>query len=32
MVEDSDTNLTVRSAFTISSQTNEFMRLKLELQ
>jgi hypothetical protein len=30
--ESSATNLTVRSAFTIASQTNEFLRLKLDLQ
>ncbi len=32
IVEDSATNLTVRSAYTLSSQTNEFMHLKLELK
>jgi hypothetical protein len=31
-LEDSATNLTVRSAHTISSQTNEFLRLKVELK
>jgi hypothetical protein len=32
VVEDSASNLTVRSAFTMSSQTNEFMQLKIQLQ
>ena len=32
VVDDADTNLTVRSAFPMSTQTNEFLRLKLELQ
>lgn len=31
-LEDSTTNLTARSIFTIDSQTNEFMRLKMELK
>ena len=31
VLEDSATNLTVRSAYPIASQTNEFMRLYLEL-
>ncbi len=32
VVEDSATNLTVRSSFPISVQTNEFMRLNMELK
>ncbi len=32
VTEDSDTNLTARSVFPMSSQTNEFMRLNLDLQ